>query len=558
MPASFKLLEYSLKIKAAVQTKERKQEKKNNNQEKHIERSTSVSEQYAVYLRKSRADAEAEAHGAGETLARHEQACLELAKRKNLTVTDIYKEVVSGESIESRPQIQRLLNAVERGKYAGVVVMEVERLARGDTVDQGIVARAFSMSHTKIITPIKTYNPDNEFDEEYFEFGLFMSRREYKVINRRIQRGRIASVKEGRFIGSTPPYGYDKVKIPHDKGYTLSPNPDEAPTVQRIYEMYRSGVGMISIANALDHDKIKPRYREYWSRSTISDILRNPVYTGKIRWSYRPDIKQSEGGMITKRRVKNPDCILVEGLHPALVSEEVFNEVQNKLSNSRKPPLKLNAGLQNPLTGLIFCAKCGAAMTRVGTGSRNHYAMLRCSDRRCPTVSSRLDVVERYVLKSLAEWLADYKLQLKSERLSAIKFETNRRAMNNALAELEKIERQTARTYDLLEQQVYDIETFRSRNQALLRKKAEINAEIARIEQENNKAKEIQYAYMKIVPCIVNVLKIYSTLGSIEAKNNMLKEAIKKIMYSKETPNRKGDGDKAAFELVIIPKLSGK
>ena len=155
-------------------------------------------EQYLIYLRKSRSDLEAEAHGEGETLSRHEHTLLELAKRQHLNVTDIYREVVSGDTIAARPMMQRVLSEVEQGVWSGVLVMEVERLARGDTIDQGIIAQTFKFSGTKIITPIKTYDPDNEFDEEYFEFGLFMSRREYKIINRRLQRGRLASAKRGQ------------------------------------------------------------------------------------------------------------------------------------------------------------------------------------------------------------------------------------------------------------------------------------------------------------------------------------------------------------------------
>ena len=131
-------------------------------------------EQYLIYLRKSRSDLEAEAHGEGETLSRHEHTLLELAKRQHLNVTDIYREVVSGDTIAARPMMQRVLSEVEQGVWSGVLVMEVERLARGDTIDQGIIAQTFKFSGTKIITPIKTYDPDNEFDEEYFEFGLFM------------------------------------------------------------------------------------------------------------------------------------------------------------------------------------------------------------------------------------------------------------------------------------------------------------------------------------------------------------------------------------------------
>lgn len=128
---------------------------------------------YVIYLRKSRADAEAEARGEGETLARHEKALLDLAKYSRLNVTAIYREIVSGDTIAARPIMQRLLSEVEKGLWEGVLVMEVERLAREDTIDQGIVAQTFRFTDTKIITPNKTYDPQNEYDEEYFEFGLF-------------------------------------------------------------------------------------------------------------------------------------------------------------------------------------------------------------------------------------------------------------------------------------------------------------------------------------------------------------------------------------------------
>ena len=116
--------------------------------------------------------------------------------------------------------MQQLPSEVEQ--VDGCNTMEVERLARGDTIDQGIVAQAFKLSDTKIITPIKTYDPNNEFDEEYFEFGLFMSRREYKTIKRRLNNGRQASVKGKRKIcGQLAPYGYERVKIENDKGFAI-------------------------------------------------------------------------------------------------------------------------------------------------------------------------------------------------------------------------------------------------------------------------------------------------------------------------------------------------
>ena len=94
---------------------------------------------------------EAEAHGEGETLARHEKLLLELAKKRNYNVTQIYREVVSGETIAARPVMQHLLQEVEQGLWDGVIVVEVERLARGDTIDQGIMAQAFKYSRRAIL-----------------------------------------------------------------------------------------------------------------------------------------------------------------------------------------------------------------------------------------------------------------------------------------------------------------------------------------------------------------------------------------------------------------------
>jgi len=112
--------------------------------------------QYCIYLRKSRYDTEAEERGEGETLARHEKALCELAEKLQLNVTKIYREIVSGETIAARPVMQQLLSEVEQGIWDGVLVMEVERLASGDTIDQGLVAQTFKYSNTEIITPLKT------------------------------------------------------------------------------------------------------------------------------------------------------------------------------------------------------------------------------------------------------------------------------------------------------------------------------------------------------------------------------------------------------------------
>ena len=131
----------------------------------------------------------------------------DLAKYHKIKIAKFYSEVVSGETIASRPQMLAMLDDIESLSPDGVLVVEIERLARGDTRDQGLVLETFKYSGTRIITPMKIYDPTDERDEEYAEFGLFMSRREYKTINRRLRDGKIASFNEGKWTGNKAPFG---------------------------------------------------------------------------------------------------------------------------------------------------------------------------------------------------------------------------------------------------------------------------------------------------------------------------------------------------------------
>ena len=109
---------------------------------------------YVMYLRKSRKDDEYGAASNEDVLARHELLLRDTAKRNKIIVSAIYREVRSGDSISARPMMQQLLSELADGRWDGVLVVEIERLARGDTIDQGIVARAFQDSGAMIITPI--------------------------------------------------------------------------------------------------------------------------------------------------------------------------------------------------------------------------------------------------------------------------------------------------------------------------------------------------------------------------------------------------------------------
>lgn len=512
---------------------------------------------YCIYLRKSRADEEAEARGEGETLARHEKMLLDLAKKMSLSITQIYKEVVSGETISARPMMQQLLTDVEKGLWKGVLVVEVERLARGDTIDQGIVAQTFKYSNTKIITPVKTYDPNNEFDEEYFEFGLFMSRREYKTINRRLQRGRLESVKEGKFVGNIPPYGYVRKKIAGQKGYTLEPHPEQAQVVKLIFDLYTSGNGVSVIVRKLNGMKIPAAKGGDWVPSSIRCILSNPVYIGKVRWNFRPQVKKMVDGEMVKERPRADEnsWTLVDGLHEPIINHDTFNLAKEKLAENPSVPAPKYLGVKNPLAGLIVCGVCGRKMVRRPYGGK-YPDTLMCPATSCNNVSSHLHLVEDKLLQALALWLESYKLELSNEEKQndSKELELIKKSIETLSKELETLEKQLNSLHDLLEQGVYSTETFLMRSKIISEKITAAKTDKDELEKHLKQNATKEKRKKVIIPKVEKAIESYSHLETPAQKNDLLKDIIEKAVYTKEVGGR-WHAQPDDFELALYPKM---
>lgn len=520
---------------------------------------------FCLYLRKSRSDMEAEAHGEGETLARHEKLLLEVARRGNYNVTQIYREVVSGETLAARPVMQQLLSEVEQGLWEGVLVVEVERLARGDTIDQGIVAQAFKYSDTKIVTPTKVYDPNNEFDEEYFEFGLFMSRREYKTINRRLQRGRLAASKEGKHVGGSKPYGYVRQKIENDKGWTLAINEEQAEVVRLIFRLYTTTeesedgslrhIGVHDIARRLDALGIlAPGGGNEWSTSTIHNMLLNPVYIGKIRWQHKRSKKVvKDGSAVVRRVISAPgDELVVDGLHPPIISEETFQKAAEVMA-SNPPKVKGTVELKNPLAGILRCGKCGRSMVYRTSPT---YPSVRCASRHCHVPGSNLPLVEARVIEALSGWLEAYRLEWSAEPSAsdASRIALAEKALRRSESEAKRLRDMLSRTHELLEQGVYDTDTFLERSRTLSEQVSAAEAAVSRCSAELASERLREENKRNIVPKVERLLEVYSSLPSAQAKNDLLKEVLEKVEYFREKPAVKG-GHLDEFEITLFPKL---
>ncbi len=493
-----------------------------------------MTNKYLVYLRKSRADGEHET--VEDVLERHENILREYAGKNGITINeqDIYREIVSGETIQDRPEINKLLNRIQSENIKGVLAIEPQRLSRGDLSDCGTIIRAFRYTDTLIITPTKTYDLSDKFDRKFFEMELTRGNDYLEYIKEIMMRGRIASVSEGNFIGSIPPYGYDKVKS--GKSYTLVPNA-EADTIRMIFELYANEkLGTTIIANRLNDLGIKPRKAPYWTNASVRDILHNPVYIGKIRWNWRKTIKKYENGDIIKSRPKSePDTwILVDGKHEPIISEELFEAVQQRFGNA--PRIKASQELVNPFAGLIRC-QCGKAMVqqaqRKGVQPRIHCPY----QKYCGNKSASCSDLEQVIIESLNNIINDFKSRLNNDTPT---YDANSELISKITKELNALETQQNKLYDLLEQGVYTSAVFVMRNEALAAKRKKLEEILA-------KAKESSQAVVNYQEMIISLSEAVDVIKNTEIspkrKNVFLRSVIKEIEYSRKKDDSRSDYD---------------
>lgn len=482
----------------------------------------------ALYLRKSRADVELEKEGELETLAKHKKILLELANKQNLNVVKIYEEVVSGESVQARPEMQKLLKDIYMKKYRSVIVMEVERLARGATKDQGEVAEAFKFSNTKIVTPAKTYDPNNEFDEEYFEFGLFMSRREYKTIQRRLHTGKMQSVKDGNYMGSLPPYGYDIWnRGKHDR--TLKRN-EQSKYIPIIFEWFvndRLNAGEISrrlTAMGVPTRTGKPE----WHRATIKDILKNHLYIGKVRWFRRKVTKDFDGELMKKVKHRNThdEYLIADGKHEPLISEELFNKAQTLFTGI--VPTN-TAKLVNPFAGILKCSKCGKLMSYHSYKHKKGNVrprIIHVESELCKVKSCFFDDVMSAVIEALNSHISDFTLTLNNSNKNEEKrkYEQLQALMRE---DLKKLEIKKDKLFDNFEDGIYTKAEFLERKKINTAKIEKLKQELANLTPPN--IDDIEFKIVKFSE-VVKSLKDESI--SVVIKNNLLKDIIKSIEYT--------------------------
>ena len=378
-------------------------------------------EEILLYSRKSRTDDPL--MSVEEVLANHEQMMDDWVERNlpglgKIPEENRFREVVSGETLASRPRVMDLLRRAESQKYKAVLIKEPQRLSRGDLEDIGRLVKLLRYSNTLVFTLDYMYDLRDTRDRDDFERELKRGN-DFLEYQKKIQsNGRLLAVSNGWYIGTWAPYGYKKITVMEGKKtrYTLEPIPEQAAVVRQIYEWYRDGWGSHKIARELTRMGVPTsKGCSKWSPESLKRMRTNEHYLGKTVWNRRKEVRTVEDGEVIVSRPLQEEYLVFPGKHPAIVDQELFDIVQE--IRGKLPPVKGKAKCSNPFAGLVFC-QCGRTMSRRTykrkDGSERNPPRLLCDDQvNCGTASCYVSEMEALVVQELKNAIADFDIKIK-------------------------------------------------------------------------------------------------------------------------------------------------
>ena len=303
----------------------------------------------------------------GYSLEAQKERLIKFAEFQDMEVVREYCDAgKSGKSITGRPEFQRMLQDVseERDGVAFILVFKLSRFGRNaaDVLNSLQFIQDYGVNLICVEDGI-----DSSKDSGKLTITVLSAVAEIERENILVQtmEGRKQKAREGKWNGGQAPFGYDL----DSKNSTLVMNEEEAEIVRIIYDKFvHTDMGADAICNYLNQrgytkKKVRGHELNYFARGLIMKILDNPVYTGKI--AYGKNVTEKVKGTRDEyRRVKTDDYLLADGLHEAIVDEEMWEAAREKRKRTGVRFVKTHSlEHEHILTGLIRCPLCGGGMS---------------------------------------------------------------------------------------------------------------------------------------------------------------------------------------------------
>lgn len=324
-----------------------------------------------------------------ESIDQQRQAAERYAEGKGFKIIKEYEDRAISGTTNERPGFQLMLHEIKELKPAGLIMWKIDRLSR-EKETLVLAKRAIRKAGCKIHL-VAEMSPDDSPESALVE-GLMESLAEFYVRQLRVNvnRGMRYNAENALYNGHKL-LGYKKGE---DKKYVI--NSDEAPIVKRIFDDYASGKPLAEISKELNQQGVTTALGRKFTINSLRGTLHNKAYIGVYKFS----------------------DIVIEGGMPVLVTQEVFDKVQERFAeNKRKGTQRAKelSGDESPrywLTGKLFCGECGSGMQGVSgtshTGKKHYY--YSCAEQRrhkCKKRPIKKDVIENLMVYVLADIFED-------------------------------------------------------------------------------------------------------------------------------------------------------
>ena len=403
------------------------------------------------------------------------RALKEYAKANGYSIAREYIDEAESGRVANRPQFREMIEEGSKPKAPFEVIL-VWKFSRFTRKREHAVAFKSQLRRKGIRVVSITEQAEDNATGRLLE-GIIESVDEFYSENlaQEVVRGMREAASRGFFLGSKAPFGYRKIKVSDGakERPTLEVDPATAPVVSEIFEKSLRGSGLKELCKELNERGVTNRGKR-WNKGGLHYVLRNEAYTGAAVWGR------------TSKGEKEQDPVRVEGAWPALVSRELFEDVQQAMSE-RAPKVQRPArvGSQYLLSGLLKCGVCGRPYSAQGakSGQFAYYicgTLFRegagtCSARYLNAPKLETFVVEKIRERILTEETIVALVQLVAEEIDAMAGELSGR-LEVVEAELSDVRKRLEKLYEAIETSELTLEVLSPRIMSLRHREEQLEA----------------------------------------------------------------------------------
>ena len=255
--------------------------------------------------------------------------CHEYANNNNYTIVDIYSDNAISGKTDNRPELKRLLSDCAKKKLNIVIVYSIDRFGRN--LMQTLLNEK-KLDENGVTLLSATENFTNDPSGRFFR-NIMMSYAQFysDELSTKIRRGMDYNAEKFVYNGGGIPFGY---RINSEKRYEI--DPDTAPFVKTIFQMYADGSKVIEIADYLNSQGVKTSKGVAFNKNSLHTILSNWRYLGYYIYK----------GTETRGEI------------PQIFPDELFENVAKKLNVNKKASARTKAKIEYLLTTKLFCGHC--------------------------------------------------------------------------------------------------------------------------------------------------------------------------------------------------------